>query len=108
MPYRKTPLVEGCYYHIYTKSIAEYKIFNSVEEYQRGFETMNFYRAENPPFLVFPVLQTRGAQTRGAEGKGQIGAIGADNCLLFYAYAPAFDPAAVERGWDFAPDEFDA
>jgi putative transposase len=49
MPYRKTPLVEGCYYHIYTKSIAEYKIFNSVEEYQRGFETMNFYRAENPP-----------------------------------------------------------
>jgi putative transposase len=43
MSIRKTPIIEGHVYHIYTRSIAEYRIFRSQKDYQRMLDTINFY-----------------------------------------------------------------
>jgi putative transposase len=49
MPFRKVPLAAGEIYHVFTKSIAGFKIFNSCEEYERMIKTMVFYSAEKRP-----------------------------------------------------------
>ncbi len=49
MPYRKIPLVETEIYHIFTKTIAGFKIFNSDHDFERIVKTISFYTAENPP-----------------------------------------------------------
>ncbi len=49
MPYRKTPLVTGSIYHIFTKSIAGFKIFNSDSDFERIIKAKVFYSTENPP-----------------------------------------------------------
>ena len=49
MGYRKVPLVENEIYHIYTRSIAEYKIFRNKNDYKRIVDTLYFYSAEKPP-----------------------------------------------------------
>ncbi len=45
---RKEPLITGCLYHIFTKSIAGYKIFRSAEDCSRIMEMIKFYRLEKP------------------------------------------------------------
>ena len=49
MPYRKIPLVKEEIYHIYTRSIAGFKIFNSEKAFRRMLEAIDFYSIENPP-----------------------------------------------------------
>lgn len=49
MPYRKIPLVKSGIYHIFTKSIAGFKIFNTKEDYERMRLVMLFYSIEKPP-----------------------------------------------------------
>ena len=49
MPNRKVPLVTDEIYHVYNKSIADYKIFNSEEDYERMKDEMVFYAVQNPP-----------------------------------------------------------
>jgi len=48
MPYRKVPLVKNELYHIMSKSIAGYTVFNNLNEFDRLFDLMSFYRFENP------------------------------------------------------------
>ena len=43
---RKVPLVPGEIYHIFNKSIAEYKIFNSRKEFLRIKELVSYYQWE--------------------------------------------------------------
>lgn len=43
---RKVPLVKGEVYHIFNRSIAEYKIFNNKWEYLRMMEIIRYYRGE--------------------------------------------------------------
>lgn len=43
MPYRKIALAQGEIYHIFNKSIAGFKIFNSNEDFKRFLETMVYY-----------------------------------------------------------------
>lgn len=49
MPYRKVPLVESQIYHIFTKSIAGFRIFNSEYDFERMLTAICFYAIENPP-----------------------------------------------------------
>lgn len=42
------PLVEEEVYHIYTKSIAGYKIFNNESEYSRMKDIIQYYKIEKP------------------------------------------------------------
>ena len=46
--YRKDSLVNGQVYHVFTKSIAGYKIFNNSEEYSRFISTVRYYQKEKP------------------------------------------------------------
>lgn len=52
MPYRQTPLVESQIYHIFTKSIAGFRIFNSGYDFERILTTLCFYATENPPSKI--------------------------------------------------------
>lgn len=45
--YRKESLERGYYYHIFSRSIAKFIIFNNAEEYSRFFEIINLYRYED-------------------------------------------------------------
>jgi len=55
MPYRKQTLANNEIYHIYSKSIAGFKIFNSSTDYERMIKTLSFYMYKNPPcsFSIF-------------------------------------------------------
>ena len=44
---KRTPLATDQFYHIYSRSIAGYYIFNSPREFERMRETIAFYRFEN-------------------------------------------------------------
>jgi putative transposase len=45
---RKEKLAEGCVYHIFSKSIAGYVIFNDKAEYDRMLEGIRFYQMGKP------------------------------------------------------------
>ncbi|MCS7151118.1 MAG: transposase [Endomicrobia bacterium] len=49
MPYRKLPFVAEGIYHVFSKSIAGYKIFNTDEDFKRIINVLQFYSTENPP-----------------------------------------------------------
>jgi len=49
MPNRETPLVNGEIYHIFTKSIAGFKIFNTPNDFRRMLNTLIFYSSEKTP-----------------------------------------------------------
>jgi len=49
MTIRKTPLVIGQFYHIFTRSIADYKVFKSHNDFVRMIDTMIYYRSKNTP-----------------------------------------------------------
>jgi putative transposase len=46
---RKDPLINGQVYHIFNRSIAEYKIFNDAQDYQRMFHLINFFQMKELP-----------------------------------------------------------
>lgn len=46
MPYRKTPLVTGFVYHVYTQGIDKRKVYWNKREYQRFLVTLRFYLYE--------------------------------------------------------------
>ncbi len=45
---RKNVLIDGGIYHIYSKSIAGYKIFHSKEYYHRMIDLLDYYNMKNP------------------------------------------------------------
>jgi putative transposase len=45
---RKVPLVTGEVYHIFSKSIADFKIFNSIDDCQRMLDGIRFFRSRRP------------------------------------------------------------
>ncbi|MBI2034690.1 MAG: transposase [Candidatus Levybacteria bacterium] len=49
MPYRKTPLVAGEIYHVFSRSIAGIPIFRNIKDYQRMLDVIMYYRFEKPP-----------------------------------------------------------
>ncbi|RKY41241.1 MAG: hypothetical protein DRP85_06795 [Candidatus Makaraimicrobium thalassicum] len=50
MSYRKVPLVNDGIYHVFSKSIAGFNIFNCIRDYGRMMNEMLFYNTESPPF----------------------------------------------------------
>ena len=49
MPYRKTPLVSGEYYHIFNRTQNKEPVFVRKSDSERAIKTLNYYRFENPP-----------------------------------------------------------
>lgn len=58
MPVRKFSLVTGQIYHIFSKSIADYKIFRNHSEYQRIKDLFQYYNQEKP-MMKFSELSRR-------------------------------------------------
>jgi len=50
MPYRRDILANGEFYHIFTKSIAGFKIFNKENDFRRMVEALFFYSLSEPPY----------------------------------------------------------
>jgi len=44
MPYRKVPLVTGCYYHIFNRGIDRQPTFLTKRDYDRALLTLSYYR----------------------------------------------------------------
>jgi len=44
MSFRKTPLVNDCYYHIFSRSIARFTVFSNTDDFLRIKEILNLYR----------------------------------------------------------------
>ena len=49
MPYRKVVLANAGVHHIFTRSIAGFRIFNSDKDYERMRQVMIFYSLKKPP-----------------------------------------------------------
>ena len=65
MPYRKDPLVTEKVYHILTKSIAGFKIFNISSDFLRMRKALQYYQAKNhvlkfSQFLTLKEIKKKG------------------------------------------------
>ena len=49
MPYRKVPLAKNELYHVFSKSIADFKVFNNAKDYERILDEFAFYVIKNQP-----------------------------------------------------------
>jgi len=58
---RKEPLATGYVYHVFTKSIAGYRVFRSKADCSRMQEMMEFYSYQNPPvkFSIYRSLKRK-------------------------------------------------
>ena len=64
---RKNPLVVGQCYHIISRSIAGFRIFNDDDDYLRMFNLLWYYQIKKPPvkfshYLQLPIVQKIGFQ----------------------------------------------
>jgi len=55
---RKDPLVNGEIYHVFNKSIAEYKIFNNDPEFLRMIDVICYYQREKPDLKFSDFVRT--------------------------------------------------
>ncbi len=51
MGQRKVVLREGCFYHVFSRSIAGFEIFRSEEECRRMIEAFRFYQHRIKPIF---------------------------------------------------------
>ncbi|MBU0693990.1 MAG: transposase [Candidatus Omnitrophica bacterium] len=56
---RKIPLVEGKIYHIFSKSIAGFKIFGNDSEYERMRNMLRYYKVDNSPLRFSAFLEIK-------------------------------------------------
>jgi putative transposase len=64
MPYRTLPLVNQSIYHVFTKSIAGFKVFNFESDYVRMLAVASYYLSDKVPcrFSFFNDALNRGVQ----------------------------------------------
>jgi len=62
---RKDPLITDQVYHIFNRSIAEYKIFNDTKDYQRMFYLINFFQIKEPPCKFANFINLKQVQQMG-------------------------------------------
>lgn len=59
MPLRRYPLLSGHIYHVFTKSIAGFKIFKTKSDYERLINLLKYYRIENAPMKYSAFMQIK-------------------------------------------------
>jgi len=50
MPGRKVPLITNHFYHILSRSIANYTVFRTERDFRRMRQLLRFYQLQDPPF----------------------------------------------------------
>lgn len=69
-PRRWTRLAVGEIYHIYTRSIADFRIFNDESEYLRMINAIRYYQRERPPVKFSRyILMTRRGKAVNVDGE---------------------------------------
>ena len=63
---RKELLVTGEVYHVFSKSIAGYKIFNAKKDYIRIQEMMKYFQIEGRPFKFSELARLKEVRSEGA------------------------------------------
>ena len=66
MPYRKTPLANEEVYHVFTKSIAGFRVFNSPADFERILKTIVFYNTQNPSCKLSLSLKKQSTNSKPA------------------------------------------
>lgn len=64
---RKDSLEKGFVYHIFSKSIAGYKIFNDENEYSRIISTVQYYQREKPQLRFAKYLELNDVKKKQTE-----------------------------------------
>lgn len=59
---RKDVLAVGEIYHVFTRSIAGFKVFSADAEFRRIIQTMRFYQKENPPLRFCRFIKMKDAE----------------------------------------------
>ncbi len=62
---RSTPLVTREIYHVFARSIAEFKIFNSNRQFLRIKNAIRYYQVENMPFKLSKFLKLKEVKEKG-------------------------------------------
>ena len=62
---RDVDLIDGCYYHIFNKSIEGFKIFLGQNEYLRMFNTFRYYQMEDTPMPLSQFLALKEVHGQG-------------------------------------------
>jgi len=62
---RKNALAQNQIYHIFNKSIADYKILNNKSDYERMFYLMRYFQIENPPTKFSYFMELKEVQQIG-------------------------------------------
>lgn len=57
MPIRKTPLITGCYYHVFNRSVDKIPIFKTYRCLVRLLEAIKYYRFSQAPFSLCRLIQ---------------------------------------------------
>jgi len=72
---RKDPLVTGEIYHVFNKSIAEYKIFNNDPEFLRMINVICYYQSEKPGIKFSDFIRSAEAKNNHSppQGWGMVG-----------------------------------
>ena len=63
--YRKDPIITGEIYHIFSRSIAGYKIFNDTLDYSRMKQMLRFYQVDGMPCKFSHFAKMHDAKTEG-------------------------------------------
>jgi putative transposase len=59
MPGRQVPFIENKIYHIVSKSIAKFKIFRSIRDYQRMKDILKYYQFKSPKIRYSLYLRSK-------------------------------------------------
>jgi putative transposase len=62
---RKNPLINGEVYHIFSRSIAEFKVFNNVRDYERMLKLFGFFQVANPSIKFSNFINAKSVQQDG-------------------------------------------
>ena len=58
MPGRKVPLITNHFYHILSRSIANYTVFRTERDFRRMRQLLRFYQLQDPPFRLSYLEET--------------------------------------------------
>lgn len=83
---RKNQLTDGRIYHIFSRSIAEFKIFNSDNDFRRMLHLLAFFQVKEPPTSFSVYIRLEKVQREGFEKCFALIAKDQEKCVQIIAY----------------------
>lgn len=86
MARRKVQLVNGEYYHVFTKSIAEFHVFKHPSDFERVLQLLKFFRLKDNPCRFVWFMELKEPQELGFDAAFAKFAEGKETLVDVYAY----------------------